>query len=149
MNSTLFTRKDLWVGLFFIVFGFGAYWIALEYPTGSALRMGPGYFPRIVAGLLVPIGLLVLWGALRSEGDGIERIRFRPLIAITLAVLVFVFVNRLGILLCATLVIALSALGSTETRWREVAISILVLNLLVYLVFMRGLGLQFPLLPVG
>jgi len=111
--------------------------------------MGPGYFPRIIAGLLVPIGAIVLWGALRSEGATLERIHFRPLAAVTLAVLAFVFVNRLGILLCATLVVALSALGSAETRWREVLVSILVLNVLVYLVFVRGLGLQFPLLPVG
>ncbi|MBN8535209.1 MAG: tripartite tricarboxylate transporter TctB family protein [Rhizobiales bacterium] len=147
MNSALLARKDFWVGLFFVLFGLVTYWTALDYPTGSALRMGPGYFPRIVAGLLVPVGLIVLWGTWRTEGECIERIRPRPLLAVTLAVLVFVFVNRLGILVSATLVVVIAATGSPETRWREVAISVIVLNLFVYLVFVRGLGLQFPLFP--
>lgn len=148
MNGTLLTRKDFWVGLFFVLFGSATYWIALEYPLGSALRMGPGYFPRIIAALLVPVGLFVLWGALKAEGEAIERIRLRPLLAVSLAVLVFVFVNKIGILVCASLVVLLAALGSSETRWKEVAASVFVLNVLVYLVFVRGLGLQFPLLPV-
>jgi putative tricarboxylic transport membrane protein len=147
MNSALLTRKDFWVGLFFIVFGSAAFWVSLDYPTGSALRMGPGYFPRIIAGLLVPVGVIVLWGAWRAGGAPIERIRLRPLLAVTLAVLVFAFVNRLGILVSATLVVVIAAMGSSETRWREVAISVIVLNLFVYLVFARGLGLQFPLFP--
>ena len=50
MNLEFLERKDFWSGLMLIVIGGGAIFIARNYPFGSSLRMGPGYFPIVLGG---------------------------------------------------------------------------------------------------
>ena len=45
--------KDFWAGVLFASFGAAALVIAQSYPLGSAARMGPGYFPRMLGFLLL------------------------------------------------------------------------------------------------
>jgi hypothetical protein len=53
--------KDFWAGLMFIAFGlFFALWAIYNYQMGSAVRMGPAYFPAVLGGLLAFLGALVL-----------------------------------------------------------------------------------------
>ncbi len=53
--------KDFWAGLMFIGFGlFFALWAIYNYQMGSAVRMGPAYFPAVLGGLLAFLGALVL-----------------------------------------------------------------------------------------
>ena len=45
--------KDFWAGLMFIGFGlFFAIWAVTHYQMGTAVRMGPAYFPAVLGGLL-------------------------------------------------------------------------------------------------
>ena len=48
--------KDFFAGLLFIAFGIAAIAIGSNYPLGTAARMGPGYFPRILGILLIALG---------------------------------------------------------------------------------------------
>ena len=41
--------------------------IARNYPFGTALRMGPGYFPTVLGGILILFGLYLLVAGLRSS----------------------------------------------------------------------------------
>lgn len=50
MNLDLRNNKDFLSGLMFIVTGLGAVFIARDYPVGSTLQMGPGYFPIALGG---------------------------------------------------------------------------------------------------
>ncbi len=53
--------KDFWAGLMFIgVGGFFMIWALAHYQMGTAVRMGPAYFPTMLGGLLVFLGALVL-----------------------------------------------------------------------------------------
>jgi Tripartite tricarboxylate transporter TctB family len=53
--------KDFWAGLMFIAFGgFFMLWALTHYQMGTAVRMGPAYFPAVLGGLLVFLGILVL-----------------------------------------------------------------------------------------
>jgi hypothetical protein len=53
--------KDFWAGLMFISFGlFFALWAVTNYQMGSAVRMGPAYFPAVLGGLLVFLGGMTL-----------------------------------------------------------------------------------------
>ncbi|MGP1664418.1 MAG: tripartite tricarboxylate transporter TctB family protein, partial [Rhodanobacter sp.] len=47
---------DFWAGLIFIGFGLGFVLTASNYSMGSAARMGPGYFPTVLGGLLALLG---------------------------------------------------------------------------------------------
>ena len=40
-------NQDFVSGLMFAGWGIAGLWIARDYPMGSALRMGPGYVPRL------------------------------------------------------------------------------------------------------
>ena len=50
MKLGLNRNKDFWAGLMFVATGAAAMFIARNYPFGSTLRMGPGYFPTSWAG---------------------------------------------------------------------------------------------------
>ena len=44
--------KDFWAGVLFVALGVVAIFVGSRYTLGTAARMGPGYFPRILGILL-------------------------------------------------------------------------------------------------
>ena len=58
MKIGLHNNKDFLAGLLLIGVGAGAFYMALDYPFGSTRSMGPGYFPRILAGIAIAFGEL-------------------------------------------------------------------------------------------
>ena len=63
--------KDFYTGVLFILFGAAFTWGATKYTMGTAAKMGPGYFPFILGGLLIAIGVIVFTRSLVSaSGDG-------------------------------------------------------------------------------
>ncbi len=61
MKLRIKAPKDFWAGLMFIGFGgFFMLWALTHYQMGTAVRMGPAYFPAVLGGLLVFLGMLVL-----------------------------------------------------------------------------------------
>jgi hypothetical protein len=82
--------KDFWAGLMFLAFGlFFAVWASLHYQMGTAVRMGPAYFPALLGGLLTVLGGIVLAGSL-AVGDG-EKLKL-PFNIIDLAIVVAIYV---------------------------------------------------------
>ena len=64
----IFARKDVLAGLFFIGVALLGLYISRDYPMGTALRMGPGYFPNVLSGLLILFGIYCLiQGLLKPE----------------------------------------------------------------------------------
>jgi hypothetical protein len=104
--------KDFWAGLMFIAFGlFFAIWALTNYQMGSAVRMGPAYFPAVLGGLLAVLGLMVLIESFAMSGGKLQlpynRYDFAIVVAI-LAVLVmttyFLGVPRDYAILAATVI---------------------------------------------
>lgn len=52
--------QDRLAGGLFLFCGLGVLAVAGDYPAGDAVRMGPGYFPQLLGGLLALLGLAVL-----------------------------------------------------------------------------------------
>ncbi len=48
--------KDFWAGALFVAIGVGTLLMGSKYTLGTAARMGPGYFPRILGILLIVLG---------------------------------------------------------------------------------------------
>ena len=70
------SERDLWAGLMFIGFGlFFAIWALTHYQMGTAVRMGPAYFPTMLGGLLVFLGALVLLEAVTMGNPDEEKVR--------------------------------------------------------------------------
>jgi putative solute:sodium symporter small subunit len=80
--------KDFWAGLMFIGFGLGFMLVALNYPMGSAVRMGPAYFPTVLGGLLAVLGAVVFIRAFVSKIEHpVNVLPFRlPVLIASLAV---------------------------------------------------------------
>jgi hypothetical protein len=89
MNLRIKGPKEFWAGLMFIgVGGFFMIWALTHYQMGSAVRMGPAYFPTVLGGLLVFLGVLVFIESLTMEGPPLT-IPFN-IIDFIIAILVFV-----------------------------------------------------------
>ncbi|HYA46426.1 MAG TPA: tripartite tricarboxylate transporter TctB family protein [Burkholderiales bacterium] len=59
--------KDFWAGVMFIAFGAAFMVVSQNYAMGSAVRMGPAYFPTVLGGMLVVLGAVVLFRAFVSK----------------------------------------------------------------------------------
>jgi hypothetical protein len=143
-------QKDFWSGVMFLVIGLGFVGFAQDYDMGTAQRMGPGFFPTALGGLLAILGLVVSIVALRSNEPGgeIERFHFGPLLIVLGAVALFGLLLRPAGLVTALLVlIGVSAYASHEFRLREIVPLAAFLVLLVLAVFVWGLGLVIPIWP--
>jgi hypothetical protein len=131
--------------------GCGAFFVAwslARYEMGSAVRMGPGYFPAVLGGLLAFLGLLILLKSLAVRGPRVAAFHFRPLVLVSLSVLAYGYLMKPGGLVVATAAaVFIGALASDEFKWKEVVVVALVLVVFSWLVFVKGLTLPFPLCP--
>jgi len=59
--------KDFWAGLMFTGTGIFFMIASRAFPMGTAVRMGPAYFPTVLGGLLVVLGLAVFVRAFVSK----------------------------------------------------------------------------------
>ena len=140
--------KDFWAGALFIAFGTAAITIGGSYPVGTAARMGPGYFPRVLGLILVVLGLILAVRALKLTGAPLAMRNVKPLLIVLGSVLVFgLTATRLGIVAATVLLIVISSTADREFRWKEALISSAVLAALTVAAFIWGLGVQLPVWP--
>lgn len=140
--------RDFWAGLMFMAFGLGFMVLARDYAMGSAVRMGPAYFPTVLGGLLALLGAIVFARSFFLDSGRVPRWALRPLILILLSVLCFALALRpLGLVVATAVLVFVGALGGHEFRTREAALLYVVLIVFSILVFYKGLGLAFQLWP--
>ncbi len=141
--------RNFWAGIMFIGFGAFALIVAqLHYPMGTALDMGPAYFPSVLGGMLVVLGLLIAAKSLATEGLKVNPFYLRPLLFILGSCIVFSYLlNPLGVILSIVALVFMSAYGGREFKWKEVAILTLVMIGISVVVFVKGLKLSFPIWP--
>jgi hypothetical protein len=147
------SERDFWAGMMFLVMGVVFAWGALSYSFGSSARPGPGYFPFGLGVMLALIGAFILFEALTIEtddGEPVGTIAWRPLLMLTLSVLLFaVLTPRFGIVFSIPVLVVVSSLASDEFSWPAALIGAVVLTVFSWLVFIKGLGLTVPVLPAG
>jgi len=141
--------RDFWAGAMFIAFGaFFVAWSFAHYQMGTAVRMGPGYFPAVLGGLLIVLGLLVALKSLVIQGPKVSAFHFKPLLLVCASVVAYGYLMKPGGLAVATAAaVFIGALAGDEFKWKEASVVALVLVIFSWLVFVRGLTLPFPLCP--
>jgi Tripartite tricarboxylate transporter TctB family len=140
------SQEDFWAGVMFIAFGIAAIVIARDYPFGSAMRMGPGYFPTVIGGGLVVLGALVSLLAFKNRGVGIGSFPWRAIVMMSVAFAAFAWgIDNIGFIPALAILIVLSSLSSRHSKWIEIAIETVVLIVGCWAVFIYGLELPFPL----
>jgi hypothetical protein len=141
--------KDFFAGLLFVAFGAAAIAVGSNYNLGTAARMGPGYFPRILGGLLVVLGLVLAARALRLSGPPLPGWKWRPVLVVLVSVAAFgLIVNRAGVVVSTVLLIVAASAASREFRFRESIVAGCILAAVAVGVFVIGLKLQLPIWPV-
>ncbi len=148
MKLTIRNQEDFWAGLMFIGFGVLAIVVARDYPMGAAMRMGPGYFPTWLGGIMMTLGAIIALRATRVAGTGIGPWAWRPLIVLSVAFIVYgLFMESfaLGFIPSLVAVIALSSLAGREFRPLEVALLTAILVAGAVGLFIYGLELPYPL----
>ncbi|WP_109119638.1 tripartite tricarboxylate transporter TctB family protein [Azospirillum sp. TSO22-1] len=132
----------------FAALGAVALWLAFGHALGTAARMGPGFFPAAVAGLLVLASALVAAGAWVGPAEPVERGRLRPLASVLGAVLAFgLAIDRLGFLLSAALLFLIAGQAVPGTRLRATLALAAGVGGLTWLVFVKLLGIPLPTWP--
>jgi hypothetical protein len=110
---------------------------------GSAGRMGPGYFPMMLSGGLLFFGAIIAGRGLAIDGEPLDRVSPRPLLAVLLSVASFgLTLERFGLLVAVPLVVLVMAFATPSRRWPEVALSALAMSVFCILVFVVGLDQQ-------
>jgi len=147
MKLELRSNKDFWAGMMFTGTGSAAMIAARNYPFGTTLRMGPGYFPMVLGGLLVLFGVYVLVRGLHTS----EKIRgswsHRALIGLPLSMVLFgLLIERLGFIPALVTLVFLSAASGREFKVVEVLLVAALLTVISVAVFIWGLGLPYPLI---
>lgn len=140
--------KDFWAGVLFMTLGGAGMFIAMDYAMGTAGRMGPGYFPRWLGGILMFLGTVLVLRSFRLQGEAIAFPTFRPLLIVLGAVLLFgLTVTKLGLVLAVVLVVLVASVASHEYRWKESIVAAVILAAFCVVAFRMGLQLQLPTWP--
>lgn len=147
MKPDLRNNRDLIAGLLFIVLGALAVMLARDYPFGTTMRMGPGYFPTVLGVILLLFGVTVLARGIRSG----EKVKgdwgWKPLALITLSIVLFgALLDRAGMIPACVATLVVAAAAGREFRLKEVLILAVVMTAFSVVVFLYGLKLPYPLL---
>jgi len=143
-------QKNFAAGLLYLTFGGAVAIWSLNYQLGTAMRMGPGYFPFGVGLALVLTGPVVLLGSVSS---GVTRSRLGPwglkaVLFISAGVVAFgLLIKPFGLIVAVPALIGISAFADAHRSWRTLLIAIGVLLPLAWLIFVVLLGLQLRLFP--
>lgn len=150
MNLSIRSNKDFWAGMMFFGTGAGALFMARHYPFGTTLKMGPGYFPVALSGILILFGIYVMIRGLRTNEKIQGNWSIRALIILPLSVVVFgVLMELTGFVPALAALVFLSAASGREFKFVEVLLLTLFLGGLSVALFIWGLGLPYPLIKIA
>jgi F0F1-type ATP synthase membrane subunit c/vacuolar-type H+-ATPase subunit K len=139
------SQQDFGAAVMLILFGLVGLWFGREYPVGTASQMGPGYMPMALSWALIIFGVVLGLRAVALRGPGIESVRLRSNILVLGAILGFaLLIQSAGLAISIFVVTVLSALASTESRWKETIALGLFLTVFCVLVFIYGLRQSMP-----
>lgn len=139
--------KDFWAGIIYIAIGLSAVFVAQDYEMGTAVRMGPGYFPVVLGGLLAAIGLASAVRSLISGGEPVGKFALKGMLLVTGGMLLTGFLfRRAGIVVALPLLILITSYASIRFRWGTSLALAVGLTAFCVVVFAYGLGLPLPIL---
>jgi putative tricarboxylic transport membrane protein len=139
--------KDLLAGCLFLAFGVAFFILAQDYQLGSARRMGPGYFPVVLSFVLMAIGLATVVRGLVVPGLPVRDFAPGALALVTASIVLFgLLVERAGLGLAVAALVLAAAPASRNSRPLAALLLAAALGVFCVLVFVKGLGLPFPVL---
>ena len=146
MNPIAQNPKDFWTCIIYIAIGGTAVFLSRDYGMGTALKMGPAYFPTMLGCLLILIGGISVARSFVKRGTPIGRLAKKGLLLVIAATLLFGFIVRgAGLAVALPLMIVVSASASTRFDWRRTLALALGVTVFCVLIFQVGLGVPLPI----
>jgi len=125
--------------------------LAASYPIGTASKMGPGYFPLVLAVLLAVIGLIAITQAALTPSDAPVQMRpFWPCVVVSAAVVAFgLLLDTAGLVPAVLGLVVISGGQRLRSRPLELLIIATILATGATLLFIRGLQLPLAVFQFG
>jgi putative tricarboxylic transport membrane protein len=118
------------------------------YATGKASRMGPGYFPTMLALVLAGVGIILIARSFYLAGANVPHLHLGPPFILVLAIVSFgLLINWLGLIITGLLVTVIGARAGPEFRSLEALALAVALVALLVVVFIYALGLPIKVVP--
>jgi hypothetical protein len=147
LNPIARNPKDFWTGLIYLFVGCGALIISRDYDMGTALKMGPAYFPTLLSVLLMGIGIISVLRSFLKSGSPIGIVAWKGLVLIVASTLLFgMIVRGAGLLLALPLLVIVSASASARFSWKTTLAEAVGITVFCIVVFLKGLGVPLPIL---
>ncbi|MCO5158818.1 MAG: tripartite tricarboxylate transporter TctB family protein [Aquamicrobium sp.] len=142
-----FNRSDLGAGAIFVAIGlFFGVTTLMDLDIGTARRMGPGFFPIMLSGILIALGLII---ALKSVGHADEArgpLPWRGLVVLLSVPVIFgMLIRPLGMAPVLALTTFVTSFASTRMSLKAAVLLALGLTIFCVVVFNFGLGLPLRL----
>jgi putative tricarboxylic transport membrane protein len=140
--------RDFWSGVMFCGFAAVAIFTARGHTLGTAGKMGPGYFPLLLAVLLAVLGATLIARSVVLSGASISRFHVLPLAVIAAAVCLFgVLIEPLGLVVSLAALTLISAWAGAQFRLAEALALAAALIVFSVGVFVYALGLPLNIWP--
>ena len=150
MQLEIRNNRDVWAGAMLIGTGAVSVIMARNYPFGTSLRMGPGYFPSVLGGMLVLFGLYLIASGLRSNEKIAGNWSLRALVVLPLSLVMFgLLMEYAGFVPALMVLIVGSAAAGSEFKLTEALMLAAGLTVFAVALFIYGLGLPYPLFVAG
>ncbi|WLR94865.1 tripartite tricarboxylate transporter TctB family protein [Shinella zoogloeoides] len=144
MKQVQFDSTNAICGLTFIALGGFFVYQCLNLELGTAFRMGPGYFPMILAVILTILGVIVLVQATRVKGEPMGPLALRGMLFILPAPVFFgLTVRGLGFVPSLFFTALIAAFASTRMKPGMALVLALAITIFSAAVFSYALGLPF------
>jgi hypothetical protein len=140
--------RDLIGGILIVALGCGFFFSSQDLAFGTAVRMGPGYFPAMLSVLLILLGIAMILLALRRPSTPLDfaAISWRGVALVLGSIVIFGLAMRgLGLAPTIATVVLLAASASRYARIKTAVPLAIFLVVFCCLVFITGLGLPLQL----
>ena len=139
--------KDFWTGFIYVLVGVVAIALSRDYGIGTAVKMGPAYFPTILSGLLIVIGTISVIRSFVKPGAPVGAVAWKGMFLIILSTLLFGFLARkAGTAVALPLMVMISAYASSKFRLRNAFLLAAGVTVFCVLIFQVILGVPLPII---
>jgi putative tricarboxylic transport membrane protein len=127
--------------------GLAAIIFVWNHQMGTAMRMGPAYYPTILGLLQVMIGIAVLLRALIRPGLPLGRFALSKIALVLGAIVLFGLLLRgLGLIMAIIVIVVVSAYGSKSFRWPVALLLAGGIAICSAIIFVLLLGIPIPMI---
>lgn len=152
MSLRVKNPRDLWCGLVFLGLGALAVYLSRDYTRGTALEMGPGYFPTWVGIILMGFGVVVGGLSFKLDDAGGEGLAwkdwaFRPWLVTAGAIAIYAMMMdaEVGFVPSLFALVVGSSLAHKDVRVLETLILATCVTAGAVLIFVYGIELPYRL----